>query len=177
MASLLTITDNLKPWLRRINLQSRRKTRNLTFLIKLFSGLNSKLYSGASRAARGAAHGRCPIGKKMWQSTHPRKFGNHVTVHRPTDRPTDRPPDLECDRRCLLFFGCTIRLSIRCKTFHSKLTSPFPHKVTWMSRISSFRKKSFQFTCFKWEGSEICKLCLILLRFTLLIHCCDYIVI
>ena len=29
------------------------------------------------------------------------------------------------------------------------------------SRISSFRKKSFQFTCFKWEGSEICKLCLI----------------
>ena len=128
MASLLTITDNLKPWLRRINLQNLRKTRNLTFLIKLFSGLNSKLYSGASRAARGAAHGRCPIGKKMWQSTHPRKFGNHVTVHRPTDRPTDRPPDLECDRRCLLFFGCTIRLSIRCKTFHSKLTSPFPQK-------------------------------------------------
>ena len=29
------------------------------------------------------------------------------------------------------------------------------------SRISSFRKKSFQFTSFKWEGSEICKLCLI----------------
>ena len=29
------------------------------------------------------------------------------------------------------------------------------------SRISPFRKKSFQFTCFKSEESEICKLCLI----------------
>ena len=28
-------------------------------------------------------------GKKMWQSTHPRKFGNHVTV-RPTVRPHHR---------------------------------------------------------------------------------------
>ena len=27
------------------------------------------------------------------------------------------------------------------------------------SRISSFHKKSFQFTCFKWEGSEIWKFC------------------
>ena len=26
------------------------------------------------------------MGKKMWKSTHPRKFGNHVTVHRPPDR-------------------------------------------------------------------------------------------
>ena len=29
------------------------------------------------------------------------------------------------------------------------------------SRISSFLKKNFQFTCFKWEGSKICKFCLI----------------
>ena len=29
------------------------------------------------------------------------------------------------------------------------------------SRIWFFRKKSFQFTCFKWEGCEICRLCLI----------------
>ena len=28
------------------------------------------------------------MGKK---SSHPRKFGNHVTVHRPTSRPSDRP--------------------------------------------------------------------------------------
>ena len=26
------------------------------------------------------ARGRSPIAKEMWQSTHPRKFGNHVTV-------------------------------------------------------------------------------------------------
>ena len=30
MASLLTITDNLEPWLRRINLRHRRKTKKLT---------------------------------------------------------------------------------------------------------------------------------------------------
>ena len=29
---------------------------------------------------------------------------------------------LECDRRWLLFFGCFIRLSTRCKIFHSKIT-------------------------------------------------------
>ena len=27
----------------------------------------------------------------MKQSTHPRKFGNHVTVHQPPARPSDRP--------------------------------------------------------------------------------------
>ena len=32
MASLLTITDNLEPWLRRINLRHRRKTKKLTLL-------------------------------------------------------------------------------------------------------------------------------------------------
>ena len=37
---------------------------------------------------------------------------------------------LECDRRCLLFFGCTyvFRLSTRCKMSHSKITYPFPQK-------------------------------------------------
>ena len=24
------------------------------------------------------------MAKKMWSATHPRKFGNHVTAHRPT---------------------------------------------------------------------------------------------
>ena len=43
-----------------------------------------------SRAKRAQ---RSTMGKKMWLTTHPRKFGNYVTVHRPTDRPTDRPPD------------------------------------------------------------------------------------
>ena len=27
----------------------------------------------------------------MWKSTHPRKFGNYVTVHRASDRASDRP--------------------------------------------------------------------------------------
>ena len=31
------------------------------------------------------------MGKKMKWSTHPRKFGNHVTVHRLTARPPERP--------------------------------------------------------------------------------------
>ena len=31
------------------------------------------------------------MGKKMKYSTHPRKFGNRVTVHRPTTRPPERP--------------------------------------------------------------------------------------
>ena len=30
------------------------------------------------------------LGKKFWLSTHPKKFGNHVTVS-PPDRLTDRP--------------------------------------------------------------------------------------
>ena len=28
---------------------------------------------------------------KLSKSTHLRKFGNHVSVHRPTERPSDRP--------------------------------------------------------------------------------------
>ena len=35
------------------------------------------------------------MGKKMWKSTHPRKFGNHVTVHRPPDRPS-APQAYQC---------------------------------------------------------------------------------
>ena len=30
-------------------------------------------------------------GSKLSKSTHPRKIGNHVTVHRPTERPSDLP--------------------------------------------------------------------------------------
>ena len=46
------------------------------------------LYSGAlAREERQ----RSTMGKKMKLSTHPRKFGTHVTVHRPTARPRDRP--------------------------------------------------------------------------------------
>ena len=32
------------------------------------------------------AHWQSPIAKEMWQSTHPRKFGNHVTVHRASEQ-------------------------------------------------------------------------------------------
>ena len=40
---------------------------------------------GSTRARK--ARNRSPIPKKMWQYTHPRNFGNHVTV-----RPTEQPP-------------------------------------------------------------------------------------
>ena len=33
---------------------------------------------------------RSPIAKEMWWSTHLRKFGNHVTVHRASERPSVR---------------------------------------------------------------------------------------
>ena len=46
----------------------------------------------------GAPHAR--VGGAPWlsKSTHPRKFGNHVTVHRP---PTDRPSAPQ-ENQCLL---------------------------------------------------------------------------
>ena len=45
--------------------------------------------SGAKRAQRST------MGKKMRQYTHSRKFGNHVTVHRPSDRPS-APQAYQC---------------------------------------------------------------------------------
>ena len=48
---------------------------------------NTNLIAELAREARQ----RSTMGKKMKQSTHPRKFGNHVTVHRPTAHPRDRP--------------------------------------------------------------------------------------
>ena len=44
---------------------------------------------GGSTRARSARE-RSPIPKKMWQYTHPRNFGNHVTV-RPTEWPSICP--------------------------------------------------------------------------------------
>ena len=38
---------------------------------------------------------RSTMGKKMRQYTHSRKFGNHVTVHRPSDRPS-APQAYQC---------------------------------------------------------------------------------
>ena len=43
--------------------------------------------SGAPRA-RSARVGGAPL---LSKSTHPRKFGNHVTVHRPSVRTTGQP--------------------------------------------------------------------------------------
>ena len=53
---------------------------------------------------RGAPRAR--VGGAPWlsKSTHPRKFGNHVTVHRPPTadrRPTDRPSAPQ-ENQCLL---------------------------------------------------------------------------
>ena len=39
-----------------------------------------------SKALSRETRQRSTVGKKMKQSTHPRKFGNHVTVHRPPAR-------------------------------------------------------------------------------------------
>ena len=41
------------------------------------------------------ARQRSTVGKKMKQSTHARKFGNHVTVHQPSDRPS-APQAYQC---------------------------------------------------------------------------------
>ena len=54
----------------------------------LFSDAHYKFYS---RALVREAHQRSTMGKKMKQSTHLRKFGNHVTVHRPPAQETVRP--------------------------------------------------------------------------------------
>ena len=37
------------------------------------------------------------VGKKMKYSTQPRKFGNHVTVHRPPERPSVRTTAYQCE--------------------------------------------------------------------------------
>ena len=49
---------------------------------------SSNFIAELSRAKRAQ---RSTLGKELWKTTHPRKFGNHVTVHRPPDRPTVRP--------------------------------------------------------------------------------------
>ena len=36
------------------------------------------------------------MGKKMWLTTHLRKFGHHVTVRRPKDRPS-APQAYQCE--------------------------------------------------------------------------------
>ena len=41
------------------------------------------------------ARQRSTVGKKIKQSTHARKFGNHVTVHQPSDRPS-APQAYQC---------------------------------------------------------------------------------
>ena len=57
--------------------------------INLFS-LMSKIVVKELQAHEACACGRSAIAKETWQSTHPRKFGNHVTV-RPTVRTTGIP--------------------------------------------------------------------------------------
>ena len=52
---------------------------------------NSSHYSGAPRGA-----------SQLSKSTHPRKFGNNVTVHRPIVRQTDRRPSARQENQCLL---------------------------------------------------------------------------
>ena len=49
------------------------------------------VFSGAPRARE--ARGRNPL---LSKSTHPRKFGTHVTVHRPTARRPSAPQENQC---------------------------------------------------------------------------------
>ena len=51
--------------------------------------LIAELHARASRARVGGA----PL---LSKSTHPRKFGNHVTVQRPTDRRPSAPQENQC---------------------------------------------------------------------------------
>ena len=44
--------------------------------------------------------GGAPQLKEMWQSTHPRKFGNHGTVHRPSVRTTGIQNQLVWQHKC-----------------------------------------------------------------------------
>ena len=43
-----------------------------------------------------ALHARVGGAPLLSKSTHPRKFGNHVTVHRPTDRCPSAPQENQC---------------------------------------------------------------------------------
>ena len=47
-----------------------------------------KIHSGAPCAVQSTARGQSLIAMEMWYSTHPKNFGNHVTVHRESERPS-----------------------------------------------------------------------------------------
>ena len=49
------------------------------------------IISEAPRAREACACGAPRLSKSESKSTHLRKFGNHVSVNRPTGRPSDRP--------------------------------------------------------------------------------------
>ena len=70
------------------------RVRIVVALQKYYKGLYRDLsdrYLGVKNSNSGAPRAaRSPITKKMWQFTHPRKFDNHVTVHRASDRPHHR---------------------------------------------------------------------------------------
>ena len=62
------------------------------------------LYSSSSRIIRlpvarpiiAELHARVGGAPLLSKSTHPRKFGNHVTVHRPTARRPSAPQENQC---------------------------------------------------------------------------------
>ena len=52
-----------------------------------------KIHSGTPCAVQSTARGQSLIAMEMWYSTHPKNFGNHVTVHRESERPSAPPAD------------------------------------------------------------------------------------
>ena len=93
-----------------------------------------------------AVCGRSPIAKEMWQSTHLRKFGNHVTVHRASEQASYRPaaPQVyQCKR--IQTIGMASQMHIR---FYLK-------EITWLpgllerknnNKVVSFSALFFMFT-------------------------------
>ena len=72
----------------------------------------SKVYSGSARGTEPHTHsgaprapGRSPIDKETWKSSHPRKFGNHVTVHRASERPSVRTTGLPMENSSINRYG------------------------------------------------------------------------
>ena len=59
--------------------------RNAPIIYSTTSMLTTHNYSGSSTCARSARE-RNLIHQKLWESTHPRNFGNHVTIRPPARR-------------------------------------------------------------------------------------------
>ena len=80
--------------------RSRQPVSYPVFLLSIWT-----LYSLIADLTRVKRAQRSPVVKKMWWTTHPRKFGIQVSVHRPTDRPSVRTTSIPIQNNSFNRYG------------------------------------------------------------------------